>query len=69
VVKTTTRAGQQKVLNDLHELIEAIDRRVPHLEREGEHRIAQEAAALRQKAEERIAEIQASLNAESTGAR
>ena len=46
------------VLADLHELIDALDRRVPHLEREGEHRIAQEAALLRRKAEDRIAEIE-----------
>lgn len=46
------------VVADLYELIDALDRRVPHLEREGEHRIAQEAAALRRKAEDRIAEIE-----------
>jgi hypothetical protein len=46
------------VIADLHELIDALDRRVPHLERESEHRIAQEAAALRRKAEDRIAEIE-----------
>jgi hypothetical protein len=46
------------VLTDLRELIDALDRRVPHLEREGEHRIAQEAALLRRKAEDRIAEIE-----------
>jgi hypothetical protein len=46
------------VVADLYELIDALDRRVPHLEREGEHRIAQEAAALRRKAEARIAEIE-----------
>jgi hypothetical protein len=50
------------ILADLRELIEALDRRVPHLEREGEHRIAQDASLLRRQAEKRIAEIEASLD-------
>ena len=41
----------------LRELIEALESRVPHLEREGEMRIAQDAAALKEKALERIAEL------------
>jgi hypothetical protein len=41
----------------LHELIEALDRRVPHPERGGEIRIAREAAALKQSAQDRIAEL------------
>ena len=59
VVRPTTRQQQQELLANLRELIVALDRRVPHLEREGEHRIAQDAAALRRQAEERIAEIEA----------
>ena len=41
----------------LRELVEAIDRRVPHVERVGEGRIAGEAAALRKEAAKRIAEL------------
>jgi hypothetical protein len=48
----------RRVLAELHELIDALDRRVPHLERESELGIAQEAALLRRKAENRIAEIE-----------
>jgi hypothetical protein len=42
----------------LHELIEALDRRFPHVERAGEANIARDAAALKAKALERIAEIE-----------
>jgi hypothetical protein len=52
-------ATLDSVLADLRELIAAIDRRVPRLERRGEDRIVMEAAALRQRATERIAEIEA----------
>jgi hypothetical protein len=52
-------AYRTKLIRQLRELIEALDRRVPHLEREGEIGIAHEAAALKQKALERIAELEA----------
>lgn len=39
----------------LRELIEALDRRVPHIERTGEIQIARDAASLREKALKRIA--------------
>ena len=42
---------------DLEELIAAIDRRVPRIERAGEAAIARDAAALRAKAVERLAEL------------
>lgn len=42
----------------LHELIEALDRRFPQVERAGEANIARDAAALKAKALERIAEIE-----------
>jgi hypothetical protein len=42
----------------LHELLEALDRRVPRPEREGEVAIARDAAALKRKALERIAELE-----------
>lgn len=41
----------------LIELIEALDRRMPHVERVGEASIAQDAAALRDKARKRLSEI------------
>lgn len=42
----------------LHELIEALDRRLPQVERAGEAAIARDAAALKDRALERIAEIE-----------
>ena len=41
----------------LQELIEALDRRVAHIERAGEAVIARDAAALREKAVSRLAEL------------
>jgi hypothetical protein len=46
----------------LEELIAALDRRVPHLEREGEADIAREAAALRARATTRLAELNGRAN-------
>ncbi len=45
----------------LLELIAALDRRVPQVERAGEEAIAQEAAALKAKAFGRIAELEEEL--------
>jgi hypothetical protein len=47
------------MLGDLHRLIEALDRRVPRLERLGEAQIAHDAAALRERALSLIREIEA----------
>jgi preprotein translocase subunit SecD len=49
---------RQQLIAHLRELVEALDRRVPQLQREGETRIAREAAALKQQALERIAELE-----------
>jgi hypothetical protein len=46
------------VLEDLRELVAALDRRVPHLDRQGERDIARDAAALREQAMSRIREIE-----------
>ena len=46
------------VIRELLELIDALDRRVPHVERAGEASIAREAAALKDKASKRIAELE-----------
>ena len=57
-VQITTEIGHERLIEQLRELVAALDSRVPHLEREGEIRIADEAAALRQKAIDRLAELQ-----------
>lgn len=46
------------LVHDLRELIAALDRRVPRLEREGERDIAQDAQALKRAALKRIAELE-----------
>jgi len=45
------------VARHLKELIDALDRRVPHVERAGEDVIARQAAALRALAVDRLAEL------------
>ena len=57
----TTEIGHERLIAQLRELVDALDRRVPHLEREGEMRIADEAAALRQKALDRMEQLQKCL--------
>lgn len=54
--KVPSRSSQQAI-DDLCELIAALDGRLPRLERAGEIAIAREAAALRQEALERIAAL------------
>ena len=54
----TTELGRERLIERLRELVGALDSRVPHLEREGETQIAGDAAALRQKAIDRLAELQ-----------
>jgi hypothetical protein len=49
---------RKKLIADLRELVGALDQRVPHMERAGEARIAREAAALRDKALKRIAQLE-----------
>jgi hypothetical protein len=45
------------VIAALHELIEALDRRIPHVERVGERAIREQAAELRDEAVRRIDEL------------
>lgn len=52
-------ADHERVVHALRELVEALDRRVAHVERLGETRIAREAAALRTDAVNRIEELTA----------
>jgi len=49
---------RNELIRDLHELIAALDRRVPQVERAGEASIARDAAALKVKALKRIAELE-----------
>ena len=53
-------ATRESMIEDLRELITALNRRVPRLERTGEVVIAREASALRDKALMRIAELERS---------
>jgi len=46
-----------ELARELEELISALDRRVPRVEQAGEASIAREAAALREKAVRRLAEL------------
>jgi hypothetical protein len=45
------------VLHHLRQLVEALDHRVPHIDRAGEAQIARDAAALKEQALRRIAEL------------
>jgi hypothetical protein len=55
---TETEQDRIRLIHRLEELIASLDSRVPHLEREGEIQIAREAAALRDKAMRRLAQLQ-----------
>lgn len=51
------RGPSANVIATLSELIDALDRRVPHIERAGESRIAGDAARLRSEAVARLNEL------------
>ena len=59
--------SDQTLVHDLRELIAALDRRVPRLEREGERDIALDAKSLKRAALKRIAELERSLSAPPVG--
>ena len=59
--KGIAQSDRTRKLRHLHELIAALDRRVPRLERIGEIDIAREGRAVREKTLQRIAELEASL--------
>ena len=61
---TQTELGRERLIEQLSELIQALDSRVPQLEREGETQIADEAAALKRMATERLAQLEAPTTAE-----
>jgi hypothetical protein len=56
--KDSGAADQRTTRDTLVELVEALDRRVPHVERLGERRIALEAAHLRKQARTRLTELE-----------
>ena len=49
--------ASQQLIKELRELVSALDRRVGHLERDGEVAIARDAAALKEKAIKRLTEL------------
>jgi hypothetical protein len=53
-----SEADRRQMLADLHELVDAIDRRVPLPARASERAIASDSARLRKDAEERIAQLE-----------
>jgi len=55
-----------EITRELEELIAALDRRVPRVEQAGEADIARDAAALRAKAVERLAELARETSVRST---
>ncbi len=55
---TTNEIDRTRVIRELRELIEALDRRVPQVGRVGEIEIATAAAALREKALRRVEELE-----------
>ena len=59
--------SDQTLVHDLRELIAALDRRVPRLEREGERDIALDAKALKRRALKRIADLERSSPAPVIG--
>ena len=52
-------SARDEMIDNLRELVKAIDKRRWHLDHGGEAEIARDAAALRKKAIERIAELEA----------
>lgn len=58
---TSPKDKTQQQIRHLRELIVALDKRQPRIERVGETEIARDAAALKQKALQRLAELQADV--------
>ena len=57
--RATKESAPPQLARELKDLITALDRRVPHVERAGEASIARDAAALRAKAMKRLTELEA----------
>jgi hypothetical protein len=67
VDKKKTARDRATVRRHLREFIAALDRRVPHVERVGEVAIARAAAALKKKAVQRLAELEAEPDKSESG--
>ena len=65
---TDSTPNRDYIVAALRELVEALDRRVPHVERLGEVRIAREAAALRREAAKRVKELTPAQESERSDA-
>jgi hypothetical protein len=63
--QTAAEMGRTRIVRELHELIAALDRRVPHVERVGEIAIARAAEALRDEALKRIATLERESDADA----
>jgi hypothetical protein len=50
--------SKAELVTHLRQLVEALDRRVPHVERDGEEKIAREAHALKELALRRLAQLE-----------
>jgi len=50
---------QRELIDNLHDLVSALDRRIPRIASDDEQRIAQDAAALKARALERITQLEA----------
>ena len=59
--------SDKTLIRDLRELVAALDRRVPRLEREGERAIARDAEGLRRMALKRIADLERTVSVPPTG--
>lgn len=59
----THHAELERLIRELRELVEALDRRLPQVERSGEATIAKAALVLRDEAIARIAELERELRA------
>ena len=58
MIEQKSSESDATVLRHLRELVAALDHRVPHIERAGEAEIARDAAELREKALQRIADLE-----------
>jgi hypothetical protein len=66
--RTSVALKIEELRRELHELIAALDRRVPHIERAGEEAIARDAEALREQAVKRLSELDEQYRAKITAA-
>lgn len=62
---TAADRSSARIMRELHELIDALDRRVPQVERVGEVAIARAAEALRAEALKRIATLERQADADA----